>query len=59
MQVQLRGVDADVGEVGLLGVELIADVLEIDVRDLPALLTDEVVVLVEVRVVPGRGTAQV
>lgn len=59
MQVELRGIDADVGEVGFFGVELVTDVLEIDVRDLPAFLADEVVVIVEVGVVPSGRPAQV
>ena len=59
MQVQLRGIDADVGEVGLIRVELVTDVPEIHVRDLPAFFADEVVVIVEVGVVPRGRPAQV
>lgn len=59
MQVELGSVDADAGEIRPLGVELVVDVLEIDIRDLPAFLADEVVVFFQIGVVTGRRAAQV
>ena len=59
MQVELRGIDADVGEIRFIGVELVPDVLEIYVHYLPAFPADEVVVIVEIGVVPRGRPAQV
>ncbi len=59
MQVELGGVDADVGEVGLFGVELVPDVPEIHVHYLAAFLADEMVVIVKVGVVPRGRPSEV
>lgn len=58
MQIQPPGVHANPVQARFLRVELVAELLEVYVRNLPAPVADEVVVLFEVGVVPRRRAAE-